>query len=132
MSDLPRAPDTHHHFVDTFPEFAKAWETVGAAGKNGPLDEKTCRLIKLALAMGAQQEGAVHASVRKGLAMGITRQEMKLKASYLGDVLCRLFRRPVLRAQHGRAVAGWFQQQLLHEPAAVGGLRGNLADERAR
>ena len=77
MSDLPRPPETHHHFVDTFPELAKAWETVGAAGKVGPLDEKTCRLIKLALAVGAQQEGSVHASVRKGLAMGITREELE-------------------------------------------------------
>ena len=58
-------------------ELAKAWETVGTAGKKGPLDKKTCRLIKLALAMGAQQEGAVHASVRKGLAMGIAREELE-------------------------------------------------------
>ena len=77
MSDLPKPPATHHAFTDTFPEVARAWETIGAAGKVGPLDEKTCRLVKLALAMGAQQEGAVHASVRKGLAMGITREELE-------------------------------------------------------
>jgi len=70
MSDLPKPPKTHHEFVAAFPEVAEAWQVIGAAGKNGPLDEKTCRLVKLALAMGAQQEGAVHASVRKGLAMG--------------------------------------------------------------
>jgi len=77
MSDLPKPPKTHDHFVETFPELAEAWQTVGAAGKNGPLDEKTCRLVKLAVAMGTQQEGAVHASVRKGLAMGITREELE-------------------------------------------------------
>lgn len=77
MSDLPKPPATHGKFVAAFPEVAKAWEVIGAAGKSGPLDEKTCRLIKLALAMGAQQEGAVHASVRKGLAMGITREELE-------------------------------------------------------
>jgi alkylhydroperoxidase/carboxymuconolactone decarboxylase family protein YurZ len=76
MSDLPKPPETHGDFVANFPELAKAWGTIGAAGKKGPLDEKTCRLIKLALAMGAQQEGAVHASVRKGLAMGINREEL--------------------------------------------------------
>ena len=76
MSDLPKPPETHNDFVETFPELARAWETLGAAGKKGPLDEKTCRLIKLAVAIGAQQEGAVHASVRKGLAMGITREEL--------------------------------------------------------
>ncbi|MFH1762645.1 MAG: carboxymuconolactone decarboxylase family protein [Gemmatimonadota bacterium] len=77
MSDLPKPPKTHHEFAAAFPEVAKAWEAIGAAGKAGPLDEKTCRLIKLALAMGAQQEGSVHASVRKGLAMGISREEME-------------------------------------------------------
>lgn len=77
MSDLPKPPETHHDFTATFPSLAKAWQSLGAAGKEGPLDEKTCRLVKLALAIGAQQEGAVHASVRKGLAMGITREEME-------------------------------------------------------
>lgn len=76
MSDLPKPPDTHHEFVAAFPELAEAWQQIGAAGKAGPLDEKSCRLVKLALAVGAQQEGAVHASVRKGLAMGITREEL--------------------------------------------------------
>lgn len=77
MSDLPKPPQTHDEFVAAFPEVAKAWEVIATAGKSGPLDKKTCRLVKLALAMGAQQEGAVHASVRKGLAMGITREEME-------------------------------------------------------
>ena len=77
MSDLPRPPKTHDDFVATFPELASAWETLGAAGKHGPLDEKTVRLVKLAVAIGNQQEGAVHASVRKGLAMGITREELE-------------------------------------------------------
>jgi len=77
MSDLPKPPRTHDEFVAAFPEVGKAWESIGSAGKAGPLDERTCRLIKLALAMGAQQEGSVHASVRKGLAMGITRAELE-------------------------------------------------------
>jgi alkylhydroperoxidase/carboxymuconolactone decarboxylase family protein YurZ len=77
MSDLPKPPKTHHDFGDAFPEVAGAWEAIGSAGKKGPLDQKTCRLIKLALAMGAQQEGSVHASVRKGLAMGITKEEFE-------------------------------------------------------
>jgi alkylhydroperoxidase/carboxymuconolactone decarboxylase family protein YurZ len=77
MSDLPKPPVTHDTFVKAFPELAQAWETVGAAGRKGPLDEKTARLVKLAVAIGCQQEGAVHASVRKGLAMGITREELE-------------------------------------------------------
>ncbi len=77
MSDLPRPPKSHDDFVATFPELARAWEMVGTAGKEGPLDDKTARLVKLAVAMGAQHEGAVHANVRKALAMGITRQELE-------------------------------------------------------
>jgi alkylhydroperoxidase/carboxymuconolactone decarboxylase family protein YurZ len=77
MSDLPRPPKTHDDFVEAFPELAQAWQVLGAAGKKGPLDERTARLVKLSVAIGAQQEGAVHASVRKGLAMGITREELE-------------------------------------------------------
>ena len=88
MSDLPNPPKTHDKFNAAFPELGKAWEIIGGAGKQGPLDEKTARLVKLAVAIGAQQEGAVHASVRKGLAMGITREELEqvitLSAGTLG------------------------------------------------
>lgn len=76
MSQFPDPPDTYSLFVETFPELAKAWEMAGQAGARGPLDPKTARLVKLAVAIGAQQEGAVHASVRKALAMGISRDEL--------------------------------------------------------
>ena len=88
MSDLPKPPPTHEEFVSTFPELGEAWRILGEAGDAGPLDDKTARLIKLAVAMGAQHEGAVHASVRKGLAMGVTREELEqvvaLSAGTLG------------------------------------------------
>lgn len=88
MSDLPKPPQTHYEFTEAFPELAHAWETIAAAGGKGPLDERTARLVKLAVAVGAQQEGAVHASVRKALAMGITREEIQqllaLSAGTLG------------------------------------------------
>jgi 4-carboxymuconolactone decarboxylase len=77
MSDLPKPPKTHDDFVEAFPELARAWEMVATAGKVGPLDDRTARLVKLAVAMGAQHEGAVHASVRKALAMGVTREELE-------------------------------------------------------
>jgi len=77
MSDLPDPPKTYDDFNATFPELGEVWQQLGKAGKNGPLEGKTARLVKLAVAIGAQQEGAVHASVRKGLAMGITKEEMR-------------------------------------------------------
>lgn len=78
MSDenLPKPPEAYKQFVETFPKLAEAWDCMAAAGATGPLDPKTRRLIKLAVAMGAMREGAVHASVRKALALGITREEI--------------------------------------------------------
>lgn len=77
MSDLPKPPNTHDDFTSAFPELDRAWSLIAEAGKDGPLEPKTARLVKLAVAMGAQQEGAVHASVRKALALGITREELQ-------------------------------------------------------
>ena len=58
------------------------------AGQDGPLDEKTQRLIKLGIAIGSLKEGPVHACVRKAKAMGIKKEEMEqvvaLSASTIG------------------------------------------------
>jgi alkylhydroperoxidase/carboxymuconolactone decarboxylase family protein YurZ len=73
----PDAPQTYDDFVRQFPRLAEAWEVMGKAGEKGPLDRKTTRLIKLSIAIGAMREGAVHASTRKALSMGITRKEIE-------------------------------------------------------
>jgi alkylhydroperoxidase/carboxymuconolactone decarboxylase family protein YurZ len=77
MSKLPKPPTTYTEFTSRFPKLNQAWDLIGQAGDDGPLDEKTRRLIKLGIAIGARREGAVHASVRKGLAQGLTREEME-------------------------------------------------------
>jgi len=71
MSDLPEPPATFQAFIERHPELGQAWELIGRAGRNGPLDEETVRLIKLGVAIGAMREGAVHASVRKAAGLGI-------------------------------------------------------------
>jgi alkylhydroperoxidase/carboxymuconolactone decarboxylase family protein YurZ len=71
MNELPKPPETFTAFAERYPELSEAWELIGTAGRNGPLDEPTARLIKLGVAIGAMREGAVHASVRKALALGI-------------------------------------------------------------
>jgi alkylhydroperoxidase/carboxymuconolactone decarboxylase family protein YurZ len=48
-----------------------------AVGDAGPLDAKTERLVKLAIAVGARLEGAVHSHVRRGLSAGLTREELR-------------------------------------------------------
>jgi alkylhydroperoxidase/carboxymuconolactone decarboxylase family protein YurZ len=84
----PKPPNTYDVFVKRFPRLGQAWELVAQAGKEGPLDERTTRLIKLAVAIGAMREGAVHAGIRKALAMGITPGEIEqviaVSASTLG------------------------------------------------
>lgn len=72
-----KPPTKYERFTARFPKLGTAWEALALAGREGPLDERAARLIKLALAIGAQHEGAVHASVRKGMALGITREEME-------------------------------------------------------
>ena len=76
MSQLPEAPKTYRDFIARFPKLGEAWESLSEAGQEGPLDAKTQRLIKLAIAIGALKEGPVHASARKALAAGISRDEM--------------------------------------------------------
>ena len=86
---LKKAPPAYRRFVRRFPGLGKAWEQLGDAGAEaGPLDVKTQRLIKLALAIGSRQEGAVHSGVRKALAAGASTTEVEqvvaLAASLIG------------------------------------------------
>lgn len=48
-----------------------------AVDRAGPLDERTARLVKLGLAIGAVAEGAVRSNVRKAIAAGATTEEIR-------------------------------------------------------
>jgi alkylhydroperoxidase/carboxymuconolactone decarboxylase family protein YurZ len=74
---LPKPPKSYETFVTRYPKLGEAWGQIAAAGKEGPLDDKTARLVKLGIAIGAMREGSVHASVRKAKAMGISREEVE-------------------------------------------------------
>jgi alkylhydroperoxidase/carboxymuconolactone decarboxylase family protein YurZ len=55
----------------------KAYEDLGeAAAEAGPLDVRTRRLVKLALAIGAQAQGATSSHARRGKADGASLAEM--------------------------------------------------------
>lgn len=77
MPATPKPPKTYQAFIKRYPQIAEAWETIAKAGQEGPLDDKTARLIKLAVAIGAQREGAVHANVRKALAGGVAKEQIE-------------------------------------------------------
>jgi alkylhydroperoxidase/carboxymuconolactone decarboxylase family protein YurZ len=83
-----KPPRRYREFIERFPDLAKAWETLHEAGSDGPLDARTQRLVRLAVAMGALREGAVRSGARKAVADGLTLVELEqlvpLAASTLG------------------------------------------------
>ncbi|MCG8360981.1 MAG: carboxymuconolactone decarboxylase family protein [Kiloniellales bacterium] len=75
MTALP--PSGAGTFAAEFPDVWKAYEALGAAcSAAGPLDDRTRRLIKLALSVGAASEGAVHSHARQGLEAGLSNEEI--------------------------------------------------------
>ncbi len=66
-------PKTFEEFVRAFPEAGRAWEALGRTARSGPLDAKTCELIKLGIAIGNRAEGAVHSAARKALEHGASK-----------------------------------------------------------
>jgi 4-carboxymuconolactone decarboxylase len=77
-TNMSKKPQAHNQFLDEFPQVADAYHQLAtAAHDNGPLDEKTRQLVKLALAIGDRHEGAVHAHTRRALQAEITPEEIK-------------------------------------------------------
>ena len=71
-------PDSVSSFEKKYPAVWGAFARLGDACHGaGPLDEKTRRLVKLALAVGFRHEGAVHSAVRNALKSGSTREELE-------------------------------------------------------
>jgi alkylhydroperoxidase/carboxymuconolactone decarboxylase family protein YurZ len=73
-----KLPQPVEKFKQDYPEVWKAFTQLGSRlHEAGPLDEKTRRLVKLALSIGAGLEGATHSAVRNALAQGVTPEEIK-------------------------------------------------------
>ena len=71
-------PDVYLKFRDSYPAVAGALDGLGeAVDKAGPLDERTARLVKLGLAVGAVAEGSVRSNARKALAAGASAEEVR-------------------------------------------------------
>src|SRR5713226_9074162 len=70
-------PDVLAEFAGEYPQVWAAYNRLGnAAAEAGPLDEKTQRLVKLAVAIGGRRQGAVNSHTRRALAAGCTREEI--------------------------------------------------------
>jgi len=60
------------------PEIWQAFTSLAQACHDaGPLDKKTRRLVKLAIAVGAGTEGGTHSEVRHAAEAGVTAEEME-------------------------------------------------------
>jgi len=71
-------PFPYERFKKEFPEIEKAYEKLAnLCHATGPLDEKTRRLIKLAIAIGSGSQGAIKSHTRRAIAMGISTEEIQ-------------------------------------------------------
>jgi len=71
-------PATAGEIADDYPEVWRAYAGLGSACADaGPLGARERRLVKLALAIGAESEGAVHSHARRALEEGIAPDELE-------------------------------------------------------
>lgn len=75
QTPLPPVPSA---VASEHPELWRAYQLLGkAAAEAGPLDVRQRHLIGLALAIGAGSEGAAHSHTRRGMAEGLTADELE-------------------------------------------------------
>ena len=100
----PKLPATFRSFMQKFPELGEAHQKVAeVVDRMGPLDRKTCELIKIGICLGAGLESALRSHVRRALEHGATENELE-QAIMLG-MNTRGFPATV-------AAWRWMQQQL--------------------
>jgi len=74
MTKLPRP---YEWFKKSYPEIWQAYDKLAALSHSaGPLGAKERELVKLAMAIGARREGAVHSHTRRALEQGATKEEI--------------------------------------------------------
>jgi len=74
---LERLPSGAARLATTHPEIWDAYQKLGEnCAKAGSLDARTRRLVKLALAVASQSEGAVHSHARRGSRDGLGADEL--------------------------------------------------------
>jgi 4-carboxymuconolactone decarboxylase len=74
---MARFPRPYENFMKTYPEIWNAYDRLGGLVHDaGPLDKKQRELMKLAMAIGARLEGAVHSHTRRALEQGAKPAEM--------------------------------------------------------
>lgn len=78
LSGGAKLPKTFRAFVSRFPAIGEAHEKIAhAVDQAGPLDRKTCELIKIGISLGAGLESATRSHVRRALEHGATVAEIE-------------------------------------------------------
>ncbi len=73
-----KVPAAFKHFIAKFPELGAAHEAVArAVDRVGPLDAKTCFLIKMGISLGAGLESAFRSHVRRAMRQGASVEEIE-------------------------------------------------------
>ncbi|HEY3324939.1 MAG TPA: carboxymuconolactone decarboxylase family protein [Planctomycetota bacterium] len=73
-----KVPGAFKAFIERFPALGDAHETVARAVEHaGPLDQKTCELVKIGICIGAGLDSAMRAHVRKAMQSGATEAEIE-------------------------------------------------------
>jgi alkylhydroperoxidase/carboxymuconolactone decarboxylase family protein YurZ len=71
-------PSVARRLAERHPKIWAAYQHLGeAVADDGPLDAKTRRLVKVALAIGSSSEGAVHSHVRRAVSEGVKADELQ-------------------------------------------------------
>ncbi len=103
--DSQKLPGVYKQFAQRFPAMVEAHQRAGqAAAQAGPLDEKTCELIKIGICLGAGLESALRSHVRRAAQQGATEAEIE-QAIVLGMTTCGF----------PRTVAAWSWAQIQFE-----------------
>ncbi len=73
-----KLPGTYRELMEKFPEITTAHDQMATAvERSGPLDEKTCALIKIGISVGAGLESALRSHVRRAKQAGASEEEIE-------------------------------------------------------
>lgn len=90
-------PQTYKDFITKYPALGESHERVARAVEQaGPLDAKTCALIKIGICIGAGLDSALRSHVRRAMQAGVGIEEIE-QATLLAMNTCGL----------PRTVAAW-------------------------
>jgi 4-carboxymuconolactone decarboxylase len=75
---MPKLPKPYQRFREQNASVVAAHDAMGeACAKAGPLNPKTRELVRLAVAVGARLEGAVHSHARRAMDAGASPAEIR-------------------------------------------------------